>query len=140
MQPKGTFLRKKFAGRYFVGEFGAYHYSHIYAVQPAHGGLIKFGQALNVKSRLSGLQTGSPVKLKLLGSVWVPELVEAEVHDYLKDHRSHGEWFFDNPDVVKVASLIRDGKAKDLMIELALYRFIPNDEREKINFDQVMNQ
>jgi hypothetical protein len=138
VQPAGKWQRKKFSGRYFVGEFGAYHYTHIYAVQPLGGGNIKFGQALNVKSRFSGIQTGSPVRLRLLGSVYVPEPVEAEIHDYLKDHRSHGEWFFDNPLVLKVAGLISTGDAKGLIVELSLFRFIPEGDRVRINFSERM--
>lgn len=139
MQLAGKWQRKKFSGRYFVGEFGAHHYTHVYAVQPIGGGNIKFGQALNVKSRFSGIQTGSPVRLRLLGSVYVPEPVEAEIHDHLKEHRSHGEWFFDNPLVLKIAGLIAAGDAKGLVVELSLFRFIPEGDRVRINFTERMS-
>lgn len=65
--------------------------------------------ALNVKRRLSGLQTGSPVKLVLLGSVFVPWEVEPEIHSYLKEHRSHGEWFYPTVQVTKISDYIAAG-------------------------------
>lgn len=139
MQPMRKYVPKKFSGRYFIGDFGPNHYIHVYAVQPIGGGNIKFGKALNVKSRFSGIQTGSPVRLELLGDVYVPEPVEAEIHDFLKDHHSHGEWFFPNPEVLTVAELIAARNAKGLMLELSLYRFLPPHERERENFERAMN-
>lgn len=127
-------------GRYHVGEFGRFHYTHVYAVTPlGGGGCIKFGRATNVKSRFSGIQTGSPVKLVLLGSVFVPWEVEPEIHGYLKEHRSHGEWFLPTVLVTKVADYIAAGDARGLIVELSLYRFIPKHEREKEEFEERMN-
>jgi hypothetical protein len=127
-------------GRYFVGEFGPGYYTHIYAITPlGGGGCIKFGRATNVKSRFSGVQTGSPVKLTLLGSVFVPGEVESCIHDYLKDHRSHGEWFYPTVLATKVADIIAAGNAKELIAELSLYRFLPRHERVKEEFEERMS-
>jgi hypothetical protein len=126
-------------GRYFVGEFGANHYTHVYAIAPRGGGCIKFGRAMNVKSRFSGIQTGSPVKLVLLGSVFVPSDVEPEIHDYLKEHHSHGEWFLPTVLVTKVSDYIAAGDAKGLITELALYRFLPRHERVQEEFEERMS-
>jgi hypothetical protein len=58
---------------------------------------FKIGIAKNVRSRLSGLQTSNPNKLKLCG-VYKPKqttafFVEQQLHNYFKDYRSSGEWF-----------------------------------------------
>lgn len=126
-------------GRYHVGEFGPFHYTHVYAIAPRGGGCIKFGRALNVKSRFSGIQTGSPVKLVLLGSVFVPWEVEPEIHDYLKEHRSHGEWFLPTVRVTTISDHIAAGNAKALITELSLYRFLPRQERVKEEFEERMS-
>lgn len=127
-------------GRYFVGPFGQAYYCHVYAITPRGGGeCIKFGRATDVKRRFSGIQTGSPVKLVLLGSVFVPGEVEPFIHDYLKDHRSHGEWFYPTVLVNKVADYIAAGDARGLIVELGLYRFIPRHEREKEEFEERMS-
>jgi hypothetical protein len=126
-------------GRYFVGEFGAFNYTHVYAIAPRGGGCIKFGRAMNVKRRFSGIQTGSPVKLVLLGSVFVPWEVEPAIHDYLKEHHSHGEWFLPTVRVTEISDLIAAGNAKGLIVALSLYRFIPRHERVKEEFEERMN-
>jgi hypothetical protein len=126
-------------GRYHVGEFGPFHYTHVYAIAPLGGGCIKFGRAANVKSRFSGIQTGSPVKLALLGSVFVPWEVEPEIHGYLKEHRSHGEWFLPTVLVTTVSDYIAAGDARGLIAHLSLYRFIPRREREKEEFEERMS-
>lgn len=127
-------------GRYVAGEFGKAYYSHVYAITPRGGGeCVKFGRATNVKSRFSGIQTGSPVRLVLLGSVFVPGEVEAYIHDYLKEHRSHGEWFYPTVLVTKVADYIAAGDAKGLIAELSLYRFMPNRDRDKEEFEERMS-
>lgn len=136
---KVTWDPKKY-GRYFFGEFGPAYYNHVYAITPLGGGeCIKFGRATNVKSRFSSIQTGSPVKLVLLGSVFVPGEVEPLIHDYLKDHRSHGEWFYPTVLVTKVADFIAAGDAKGLLLEIGLYRFLPGHDRAKEEFEERMS-
>lgn len=127
------------AGRYFNGEFGPAHYIHVYAIEPKGGGCVKFGRAINVKSRFSSIQTGSPVKLVLLGSVFVPGDVETEIHTYLKDHKSHGEWFYPTVLVKQVAALIEKRDAKGLLAEIGLYRWIPSREREQQNIEERLS-
>jgi hypothetical protein len=66
----------------------------IYFVQPAAGGLIKIGIASNVAARLSGMQTGSPVELRVIGVIaGVDQSFEAELHERYASARRHGEWF-----------------------------------------------
>lgn len=125
-------------GRYFVGDFGPGHYIHVYAIAPKGGGTVKFGRALDVKKRFSSIQTGSPVKLEILGSVFVPTAVETEIHGYLKDHQSHGEWFLPTVRVMEIANFIAVGDAHGLVKQLGLYKLLPQAEAEQSNFEHRM--
>lgn len=59
------------------------------------GGRFKIGIAKSAKARLTSLQTGSPVPLKLVHSAFVNDCVRAEqlAHGLLARYRLHGEWF-----------------------------------------------
>lgn len=73
----------------------------VYFVQSVDGGLIKIGIASNVAARLSGMQTGSPVKLRVIGVI--PDArstVEAELHERFATARRHGEWFEPTPELL----------------------------------------
>ena len=138
MQVSRPLNKKRAAGRFFVGEFGPRQYIHVYAIRPKDGGNIKFGQALNVKSRFSGIQVGSPVKLELMGSVYVPTDTEAYIHEHLRDDKSHGEWFLPTTEVLHVAGLIVSGDKLGLIARIGLSRLLPDDVRQKINSDEVI--
>lgn len=58
-------------------------------------GMFKIGIAKSAKARLSSLQTGSPVKLRLVHHALVQDCSEAErlAHGLLARYRLHGEWF-----------------------------------------------
>lgn len=55
--------------------------------------LIKIGHSVNLKWRLSGLQTQCPVQLSLVGLTQAPAGTELLFHEALAASRSHGEWF-----------------------------------------------
>ena len=62
-------------------------------------GLTKRGVEERLRE-LNGQQTAFP--LKLIGSIFVSDCAaaEAELHQYWKDYRAHGEWFqFDDDDI-----------------------------------------
>jgi hypothetical protein len=65
-----------------------------YFVQAENGGLVKIGKSNNIRSRLTTLQTGSPVRLAIIGAIRGDR--EAELHLRFKGLRSHGEWFKPN--------------------------------------------
>lgn len=127
MQVSRPLLQKRATGRFFCGEFGPRQYIHVYAICPRGGGNIKFGQALNVKRRFSGIQTGSPVPLVVLGSVYVPTDTEPHIHDHLRADRSHGEWFLPTKEVLAVADLIVNDQKADLLRRIGLSRLLPDD-------------
>lgn len=65
----------------------------VYFVEAASVGMIKIGYAVDVDQRFVRLQTGSPVPLKLLGTMTGGRAREAELHAQLAAYRCHGEWF-----------------------------------------------
>lgn len=72
--------------------------SAVYVVGNEANDLLKIGYADNLKNRFSGLNTGSPVELKILHFVYfvdwiIAKNVESEVHRRLAAFRRRGEWF-----------------------------------------------
>jgi hypothetical protein len=65
----------------------------VYFIRDDVTGLTKVGWALNPQKRLANLQTGSPVPLRLLGSIRGRRESEAYLHDLFAHARRHGEWF-----------------------------------------------
>ena len=71
----------------------------VYFIQARTGGPVKIGFAVDLSRRLSELQVGSPVLLRLLGSFAGTRADEAALHEKLATFRSHGEWFVPGPDL-----------------------------------------
>lgn len=63
-----------------------------------HG--IKIGISLQPIERLSILQTGSPVELRILACVEGGREVERDYHSRFRDHRKHGEWFTPHAEIL----------------------------------------
>lgn len=67
----------------------------VYFVQPVEGGLVKIGSTFDMKRRLAGLQTGSPVVLRVVA--YAPGFGSRALEKYFHRHfatlRRHGEWF-----------------------------------------------
>jgi hypothetical protein len=57
------------------------------------GGLTKVGYASSPEGRLRGLQTGSPVSLRLVRVLDGTDRHEKDLHLQFARHHSHGEWF-----------------------------------------------
>lgn len=68
--------------------------------------LIKIGHSVNLKWRLTGLQTQCPVQLSLVGLVQAPAGTEFVLHEALAESRAHGEWFRPTPEVEMVRQAI----------------------------------
>ena len=71
----------------------------IYFVQSHSGGPVKIGFASNVRARLGELQVGSPVRLRVLGKCSGTIEDERKLHQELKGHKVHGEWFWPDGEV-----------------------------------------
>ena len=65
----------------------------IYAISAGDNGAVKFGVAGNPAARLSELQTGNPVRLKLIACADACHDLERAIHYHLRDYRLVGEWF-----------------------------------------------
>jgi hypothetical protein len=68
-----------------------------YFVQSDEGGPVKIGFSVKPIERLKGLQTGSPVKLKILGLI--NEDQEDKLHNKFHNFRLHGEWFIPSQEI-----------------------------------------
>jgi T5orf172 domain len=64
--------------------------------------LVKIGNSINLKWRLAGLQTQSPVQLSLIGLVDSPAGAEFLFHEALASSRAHGEWFRPTADLERL--------------------------------------
>lgn len=102
------------------GFFGARYYAIVYAILAPEVRRIKIGRTLDMKARLATLNGASPIKLQLIGHLWMPDDTEAYIHDYLKDDRSHCEWFFATEKVRSVAALIGGERHQFLADEVGL--------------------
>ena len=80
----------------------------VYFIEAANG-LIKIGRSTDPLRRLRGLQTGSPVQLRMvlvLTGLGVAD--EMALHDRFAEYRSHGEWFHPGPDLIEFVRGSRD--------------------------------
>lgn len=73
----------------------------VYFIQAGDDGLIKIGVAGNAYQRLAGLQTSSPVPLRLVAAIsGVGQVREVELHKRFAHLRAHGEWFHPTPELL----------------------------------------
>lgn len=72
----------------------------IYFVQTSDNRFIKIGKANDPSQRLASLQTGSPVRLKLIGAVPGGHETEHAVHQRFQALRTYGEWFRASDDLL----------------------------------------
>jgi hypothetical protein len=81
--------------------------SYVYVIVDPSG-YCKVGKADNVNSRLRGLQTGNPRKLKVYykhpcKNKYRAQMLEQLTHANLKESRAIGEWFSCTPSEAKAA-------------------------------------
>lgn len=72
-------------------------------------GPVKIGKAGNVANRLSTMQCGSPVPLKLVGSIKGLGWQEYLWHLAFHNQRLHGEWFRYDGDLPEAIALAKAG-------------------------------
>lgn len=80
----------------------------VYVIGAEGSPLVKIGRAVDVPHRLQNLQSGSPVKLTLLGVFSGPDgrALEHSLHVELAAARRHGEWFDLGPDPLAVVNAL----------------------------------
>ena len=74
--------------------------------------LIKFGKSKRLKRRIIELQTSSPFKFELVGTVTGGHALEQLIHGCLGKHRVHGEWYRYEGWAKTVADLIERSNLK----------------------------
>jgi len=85
----------------------------VYFARAADGsGPIKIGSASDVERRLRELQTGSPVRLHLVGVVARGGAqLELGLHRRFADLRQHGEWYAPSRDLLATIAELTGGPA-----------------------------
>jgi hypothetical protein len=73
----------------------------VYFVRSENGGPIKIGFAVDLKSRISNLQTGRPDKLCVLHVQGGTEDDEKKLHEKFNAHSINGEWFHPGEDLIE---------------------------------------
>jgi len=72
----------------------------------AENGLIKIGKSIDVKTRLSQLQTLSPIGIRLIDTP-LCTATEAELHHRFAHLRDHGEWFKPDKELLDFIAMVR---------------------------------
>ncbi len=67
--------------------------TRVYFVLARRTNLVKIGVSDDPRSRLSALQTGSPIKLEIVAEMPGDERYERVLHESFAEYRIHGEWF-----------------------------------------------
>ena len=99
----------------------------VYFIQQEDNGPIKIGYTgLDVNSRLTGLQCGSPKKLNIIGLISGDKNTERQLHELFKDHRVCGEWF--SP----VDAITKYCKKKTLPLKFAFEKEMKGDKKQVI--------
>lgn len=65
----------------------------VYFILASEVNRVKIGFSDNIRGRLSGIQSGSPCKLYLIGVAEGSKLLEQVLHEKFEPFRFHGEWF-----------------------------------------------
>lgn len=95
-----------------------YSLGYVYFTQSPEGGLIKIGYSTKPAARLSTMQSGCPLELKVLRLLPALQNLEGHLHNVFRSLRRRGEWFHPGPDLVQfIAGLPRgiySSRLKDL--------------------------
>ncbi len=85
----------------------------VYFVQSGHGGDIKIGLTKNLDERMKGLQGANPVKLVLIGAIPKTAMdTEAQLHARFAAHRTIGEWFRPDPEILAFIESLKQPAAE----------------------------
>ncbi|MDC8803941.1 GIY-YIG nuclease family protein [Halomonas pacifica] len=88
---------------------GKVYQRQVYFVRRSDG-VVKIGSTMNVARRMEQLSSGAAEDLELLGHINGSTLFEKAIHRELADHRKHGEWFYQAPEVIAyVERILRTG-------------------------------
>lgn len=65
----------------------------VYFIVSRQLNLVKIGTTTDVDRRIATMQTGSPSRLELLGTILGDAETESYLHIMFAEYRAHGEWF-----------------------------------------------
>lgn len=100
---------------------------YTYFVQGEQGGNIKIGVSKDPDRRVRDMQTGSPERLVLLGTLGEDQ--EQELHARFTHLRQHGEWFSPAPELVSFLTRSGCSKPHSRPIDLALCAEVTTPEQ-----------
>jgi hypothetical protein len=109
------------------GPFGCRNYTIVYAIDCPDISRLKFGRTLKIEKRFAAIRTISPAPVILLGYAWMPDDTEAQIFDFLKADRCHGEWFHRTERVRSVAALLASGKLIELATAIGMEGIVAKD-------------
>jgi len=85
----------------------------IYFIQSGNNGPIKIGYTdKEVKSRLSSMQTGNPLQIIVLGTIYGFQDEEKDLHEIFKNYKMDREWFYPHPYFIQCVDSIINKKTK----------------------------
>ncbi|MFI8792665.1 GIY-YIG nuclease family protein [Streptomyces sp. NPDC055105] len=85
----------------------------VYVIGQTGSPVVKIGVTKNLRSRLKGIQTGSPVRLEVLWSQPAGYELEAALHAHFSAKRLEGEWFdFGSSDPVEAVRVAAERFSK----------------------------
>lgn len=91
----------------------------VYFIQHGEGGEIKIGTTCgNPYARMSTLQTGTPLELRLLVSIPGGVAEEVAVHERFAALRVRGEWFRPEPALLEFIASLRGSRCRVAMAPL----------------------
>ena len=83
----------------------------IYFIEMEKNGFIKIGYTTgNAERRMAQLQTGQPLKLKLLGTIPGEREGEIGLHREFEEFRINGEWFIPNEYLITIIDEMIDNQ------------------------------
>jgi len=91
----------------------------VYLIQMTDTTFYKIGYSRNVFTRLSNLQTGSPLKLQIIERVFSLNAIELEgyLHNYYSKYNFRGEWFELSKEDVKEFLLVANQLDKKVELD-----------------------
>lgn len=116
------------------GPFGHRNYTIIYAIDCPEFSRVKFGRTLNIERRFGAIKSSSPAPVSLLGYAWMPDETEAQIFDFLKADRCHGEWFHRTEPVRSIAALLASGKLVELAIAIGMESVVAKDVPSNVSW------
>lgn len=107
-----------------AGKISKAAHCHVYLIR-AETGQVKIGRSVNPRRRISGIQTGSPVRVSLAHS-WKLKTAEAVafervLHRLLRWARTSGEWHKLDHDLIRAVGdrwLADDHEGADFLVKL----------------------